>query len=160
MTERDHERFRRQLEEQLRADAQLLYAAYCAKLRAYETLHRLHDGLGDLDPRLLLPADLPLSLPPATPAAAAPESPPAPAPRRKSRANELFEAVLALLDRLPDPFSRRDVCAALGYEPHRASLYSVLQSLEQGGWIIAAKRGDGPGGNRYRRLAGGSHETS
>ena len=63
MTSRDHERFRRQLEEQLRADAQLLYAAYCAKLRAYETLHRLQGELGDLDPRLLLPADLPLSLP-------------------------------------------------------------------------------------------------
>ena len=116
MTSRDHERFRRQLEEQLRADAQLLYAAYCAKLRAYEALHRLQGGLGDLDPRLLLPADLPLSLPPATPdgsaPAAAPVSPPAPAPQRRSRANGLFEAVLAALDRLPALFSRKDVWAA------------------------------------------------
>jgi hypothetical protein len=80
MTTRDHERYRRQLEKQLRANAEMLYAAYCAKLRAYETLHQLHGDLGHLDPHLLLPACFPLSLPPAALPAAAPAPVPVPAP--------------------------------------------------------------------------------
>jgi hypothetical protein len=150
MTSRDHERFRRQLEEQLRADAQLLYAAYCAKLNAYETLHQLQGGLGDLDPRLLLPADLPLRLPPGPPAPAA--SAPAPAPRRRRKVNELYNAVHAALDQLPEVFDRGDICALLGYEPHRASLYGVLRSLVEGGWIAREEQGVGPVSNRYRKL--------
>jgi hypothetical protein len=151
MTVKDHERFRRQLEKQLRADAALLYAAYCAKLRAYETLHRLPGELGDLDPSLLLPTDLPLSLPAPAPAAAVP----APAPARPPRkgANELYDAVQAVLAQLPEVFGRRDVCAALGYEPHRASLYKVFRHLARGGWIAFAERGGGQLSNLYRNLS-------
>jgi hypothetical protein len=150
MSFRDHERFRRQLEKQLRADAELLYAAYCARLRAYETLHHLHGQLGDLDPTLLLPAAPPLSLPPAADPAPAPAPEPA-RPRRKA-ANELYDAVHAALGQLPELFDRRDVCAALGYEPHRASLYKVLQALTREGWIAVEEWGTGKLSNYYRKL--------
>jgi hypothetical protein len=123
MTVRDHERFRRELEQQLRADVELIYAAYCAKLRAYEMMHQLP---GEVDPGLLPPLALTLSLPPAAPealpAAPAPAPPvPAPAPRPKSPPNELYNAVLAILDQLPETFELSHVHAALGFAPRRAT---------------------------------------
>jgi len=157
MTARDHERYRRQLEKQLRTDAELLYAAYCAKLRAYETLHQLHGDLGDFDPRLLLPADLPVSLPPT--ALPAPVPAPPPPPPRKA-ANELYDAVHAALDQLPEVFDRRDVCAVLGYEPRRASLYKVLKCLAHDGWTTIEEWGEGKLGNRYRKVPGAVAQES
>jgi hypothetical protein len=151
MTPRDHERYRRQLEKQLRADAELLYAAYCAKLRAYETLHQLHGDPGDLDPRLLLPAGFPLSLPPATLPAASPVPVPDPTPPPRKRAHELYNALVAALGQLPEVFDRRDACAVLGHEPHRASLHKVLQYLVKDGFIVVEGWG-AKLGNRYRKL--------
>jgi hypothetical protein len=171
MTSRDHERFRRQLEKQLRADVELLYGAYCAKLRAYETMHRLHGDLdlGGLDPHLLLLPDLPPSLPAApppdpapapSPAPAAPAPAPAPAPRRRSADHELYDAVQALLDQLPEFFTRREVCAALGYEPRRASLHQVLRSLTFDGWLQQEERGEGRLANVYRKVGAAVPEAS
>jgi hypothetical protein len=148
MTSRDHERFRRQLEKQLRADVELIYGAYCAKLRAYEVMHQLH---GDLDPDLLLPAELTLSLPPAPlPATPPPASAPAPPPRKAP--HELYLAVLSALEQLPELFDRSQVNAALGYEPRRPSLYRVLRDLEREGWLAVEERGEGKISNLYRKL--------
>src|ERR1700742_298151 len=132
MTPRAHERFRRQLEKELRADVELIYASYCAKLRAYERLHELH---GDLDPVFLPPAEPTLSLPPAAPPAAPPEAP-APKPPAKLGPNELYNAVLDALGKLPEVFDRSLVHAALGFTPHRASLHRVLRQLELAGWLV------------------------
>jgi hypothetical protein len=40
MAAADFERYRQSLEDQLRADVEMLYQAYLAKLRAYETVSR------------------------------------------------------------------------------------------------------------------------
>src|SRR5689334_12237545 len=144
MPPRDPDRFRRQLEKQFRADVVMLYGVYCAKLRAYETMRRLHGEVGeddDLDFHFLLPEGLPLSLPAApaaapVPAPAAPSPVPAPVPRRKSGAHQLFESILAILDQLPERFEPRDVVAALGHQPSRSSLHSMLKALVQDGWVV------------------------
>jgi hypothetical protein len=148
MTSRDHERFRRQLEKQLRADVELIYGAYCAKLRAYEVMHRLH---GELDTDLLLPAELTLRLPPAA-LPATPKPAPAPAPPPRNAPHELYLAVLETLEKLPELFDRSQVNAALGYEPRRPSLYRVLRDLESAGWLAVEERGEGRLSNLYRKL--------
>jgi hypothetical protein len=154
MTTRDHERFRRQLEKQLRADVELIYAAYCAKLRAYEMMHPLHGDLDDLEIGALPPAGLPLSLPPVPVPALPPPAPSAPSPRPpKQGPNELYNAVLQVLGQLPEIFNRSHVHAALGYEPRRASLYRVLRDLKAYGWLAVEEYGEGRLSNCYRRLA-------
>ena len=171
MSPRDFERIRRQLEKQFRADVELLYSGYCAKLRAYEAMYRLPGGLGGLgdlgglDPRLLLSADLPLSLPALPDAAPAPVIPapppdPAPAPRRRRAGYELYDAILAILDQLPDPFTRRDVCAALGDEPSRSSLHQALRTLQLNGWLEKEERGTGRFSNLYRKTPNPPPEAS
>ena len=167
MPPRDPERFRRQLEKQFRADVEMLYGAYCAKLRAYETMRRLQGDFGeevDLDLRFLLPEGLPLSLPaapspppaPAPPVPAAPPPAPAPAPapelRRKSGAHELFKAMVAVLGQLPERFEPRDMIAALGYEPRRSSLHRMLKAMVHDGWLELEERGGGKLANLYRKL--------
>ncbi|HZF08320.1 MAG TPA: hypothetical protein VFE33_05975 [Thermoanaerobaculia bacterium] len=165
MPPRDFERVRRELEKQFRADVEVLYSAYCAKLRAYEMMYRLPGGLGglgDLDPRFPFLATPPLSLPalpseetvpaPATPAVPAPVPPePTPAPRRRSGGYELYDAMLAILDQLPETFTRGDVCAALGYEPSRSSLHRALSTLQRNGWLEKEERGTGRFSNLYRK---------
>jgi hypothetical protein len=142
MNPEDYERYRRQLEGQLRADVEILYAAYCAKLRAYEMMHQLP---AEVLSGLLPAAGLPLSLPPAA-------APPPPARPRRGP-NELYLAVLQSLEKLPEVFDRSDIQAALGDVPHRASLYRVLQDLEQAGWLKLEERGEGRLSNLYRKLA-------
>src|SRR5436305_1646758 len=100
MSSRDHERYRRQLEKQLREDVELLYAGYTAKLRAYEALHQLPGEVEAFGPRLLPAADLPLRLPaaelsPSPPPVAPPAPVPPPPPR--SRAYQLYPALAAAL---------------------------------------------------------------
>jgi hypothetical protein len=147
MTARDHERFRRQLEKELRADVELIYASYCAKLRAYERLHELH---GDLDSRSLAPADITLSLPPAA-LPAAPPAAPAPKPPPRRGPNELYNAVVEALGKLPEFFNRSHVHAVLGYTPRRASLYGVLRQMQTAGWIAKEEYGEGRLSNLYRQ---------
>ena len=157
----NHEHFRRQLEKQLRADVELIYTAYCAKLRAYEMMHQLH---GDLDSSLLPPVELTLSLPSAALPATAPPAPAPAAPR--SGPNELYNAVVDALEKLPELFDRTQVHAALGFTPRRASLYRVFRDLSRGGWLTIEERGEGRLSNLYRKVsppepqaASGSMET-
>jgi len=172
MPTRDYERFRRQLEKQFRADVELLYGGYCAKLRAYEMMHRLPGDLGgfeELGPRFLLTPDLPHSLPAlppsapepaAQPPAVPPDPAPAPAPRRRSAGYELYDAILAILDQLPEPFTQRDVCAALGYEPSRSSLHRALRTLQFNEWLEKEERGTGRFSNLYRKIPNVPPEAS
>ena len=170
--------FRQQLDEQFRAAVQLLYEGCCARLRAAEAAYLAQ---GRLDPASLPPFTfgapgiaLPdLALPPRAalpePAAAAlpsPQSPPqaAPPPARASRVkkekrrrwgpNELREDVLAALDRLGEEFDRTDLVRALGYEPRRATLHSLLTALaNKDGRLEFVKRGTGREPSRYRKLS-------
>lgn len=166
--------FRQQLDEQFRAAVQLLYEGCCARLRAAEAAYLAQ---GRLDPASLPPftfgaPGLPLPelpLPPRAalpePAAAAPPSPPAPAPaprvekrvekkRRRWGPNELREDVLAALDRLGEEFDRTELVRALGYEPRRATLHSLLTALaNKAGLLEIVKRGTGREPSRYRKLS-------
>ena len=65
-----------------------------------------------------------------------------PRPGRR-KAGELFEAVRTALAQVPETFNRNDICAALGYNPDRSSLYRVLQDLEAEGTLVMKSRGDG-----------------
>ena len=146
----DYERYRRQLDAQLRADVELIYEAYRAKLRAYETVARARGE----EFASLPAAELPFALPPAPapeplpPPAAMPL--PATAPRR--RANEVEGAVLAVWDRLPAVFDRDDLVRLLGFEPRRSTLHRILLRFVR---EKALDVEEGPGGRylkRYRKL--------
>ncbi len=159
MDPKDHERYRRQLELQLRTDMELLYAAYQTKLRAYEIVHQFPGDLAiGLRP---LPELLQLSAPalPAAPTGPA-AAPPAPAPPSRSPANELRQSILAALPRLPEVFDRKDVIAALEREPPRATLHRVLQELAEDGRLAVESYGEGTQATLYRKLAVDVPETS
>jgi hypothetical protein len=99
MSTADYERYRRRLEEQLRADVQLLYQAYLSKLRAYETVSRTR---GELDLEPLPASELTLSLPPMPgpaprPAATASPAPPTPLPPRRAKALEVDDAASVIV---------------------------------------------------------------
>lgn len=55
---------------------------------------------------------------------------------------------------LPERFSRRDVCAALGYEPDRGALYKSLQKLAAQGDFEIEVIGKGQKGTVYRKTGG------
>ena len=146
----DYEIYRQRLEEQLRADVELLYEAYRAKLRAYETVLRTRGEIG-AGP---WPPELTLSLPPAPGLETAPPPPSTLPPKRpRSRAYSLIEAVEGVLDTLDEVFDRNDLIRALGFEPNRATLHRILTDLADAGFIALEKPGGGKQPNRYRRIA-------
>lgn len=157
----DYEIYRQRLEEQLRADVELLYEAYRAKLRAYETVLRTR---GEIGAGPWPPPELTLSLPPA-PGPEAPPPPAAPSPKHpRSRAYSVIEAVEGVLDTLDEVFDRNDLIRALGFEPNRATLHRVLRELTAAGVIAVECFGGGKQPNLYRRIAsvsppGKEHET-
>jgi hypothetical protein len=169
----DYERYRRRLDQQLRADVELLFEAYRTKLRAYETVARARGeiGEGDSPPPLALLEDLEYAarsgaavaaLDGQAPAAAvasdgrapaaATASAPAPPARKRSHAYEVHDAVAAALPQLGEVFDRVELCRALGFEPSRATLYRVLEELRREGVIALVEMGAGTIPNRYRRL--------
>ncbi len=181
MEPNDLDLLRQQMDEQFRTAVQLLYEGHCARLRAAEAAYLAQ---GRLDPASLPPFTfgapglaLPeLARPPRAalpePAATAPPSPPspqsppqaappqAPAPRvkkekrRRLGPNELRDDVLAALARLGEEFNRTDLVRALGYEPRRATLHSLLRDLaNKGGLLEIVKRGTGREPSRYRKLS-------
>ncbi len=165
----DYERFRQQADGQLLADLQMVYDAYLAKVRAYETLAltggALPTGLrpplalgafAGAEPARLLSAAEPPALPPAPAAPALPPAPPTPAPaagrRKRSAVFELRAAVLAALDQLDDTFDRDDLLQVLPCEPRRSSLHGVLQDLVYHDEVLEiAKSGRGAVLSLYRK---------
>lgn len=154
----DYERFRQRLEEQLRADMELLYEGYRAKLRAYETVARLN---GELDVEPWPPIELARSLPAAGPArlssgspqptAPAPRAAPPPTPPRR-KAYELFDAITGAFAALPEVFDKRDLGRVLGYMPRRSALHGSLQHFIDDGVIVIEEYGIGTQPTRYRKL--------
>ena len=149
----DYEVYRQRLEEQLRADMELLYEAYRAKLRAYETVVRTRAEIG-AGP---WPSpDLSLSLPPAP---GPQETPPPPAaqavPRKRPRkkAFSVIEAVEGVLGQMDEVFDRNDLIRALGFEPNRATLHRVLEELMAAGLLTIEELGSGKRPTSYRKIA-------
>jgi len=132
MTDPEYEQLKKHLEAQLRIGRELVERAYEAQMRALETVRALQDGAGSV----ALPA---------------PASPPSPEQPRRRTAPEVWDDVCEIFPSLPERFTRRDVCEALGYEPDRGALYKTLQGLAaQGDFAIEAK-GKGQKGTVYRK---------
>jgi len=161
----DYDRFRQRLEQQLRADVELIFEAYQTKLRAFETVARARGELeeGASQPPLARPARL-LELGPAPSAPevaqpaegqaappAPPDAAPAPAKRPRSYAYEVYDAVEKALAQVGDVFDRHDLCRVLGYVPSRATLHRVLAELEDAGAIAVQEIGIGSRAARYRK---------
>ena len=155
----DYERFRQRLEEQLRAEMELLYEGYRAKLRAYEMVARLRGEL-DVEPwppvelaRSLLPAAGAARLSPGSPEpmAPAPQAAPPPAQQRR-KAYELLDAITGAFAALPEVFDKRDIGRVLGFMPRRSTLHGSLQFLIDDRVIAVEAYGSGNQPTRYRKL--------
>ena len=142
MTREQYEEQKRRLAEQHRSLVEMVDSAYQSQLRALDMVWRMMSGEGATDLR-------PAPAPPAAPPRAVAPAPPA---RRRRRAGELYQEVLAALAHLPDLFAFSDVCHALGYNPDRGSLYRTLQELKDLGYIALHSRGTGQQPTRYRNL--------
>ncbi|HKH44411.1 MAG TPA: hypothetical protein VKM72_07095 [Thermoanaerobaculia bacterium] len=128
MTREQYEQRKRRLEEQLRAGIQLLESAHQAQVRALDLVWMLQAE--ELAAGLVGETAAFVSPEPTSPPAPAKQEPlPAPSPPRRRGPGDLAEDVRAALSRLPHRFTRGDMCAALGYEPDRGSLYRILQDL-------------------------------
>ncbi len=77
------------------------------------------------------------------------------APRRG--AGELEGDVRDALPRLPETFTRREVCEALGYEPDRGSLFRILQGLVWEKSLRIESTGTGQIPTTYRKT--GAHDA-
>jgi len=148
----EYERYRQQLDAQLRADVELVYEAYRAKLRAYETVARARGE--DFVP--LPEAELPPGMRPApAPAPPVPMTAPAPAPGRKpkSRDYQVEDSVLAAIETLPERFDKFDLVKALDFEPGRSTLHRVLRALVQQGGLQVEMAAAGRYPTVYRKAA-------
>lgn len=149
MTREEYEQRKRRLEEQFRAGIELLEVGYREQMRALELVWRARSGEGTA---LASPA----APEPAPPPVVRDESPPGPAPaapqRRRRGAGELREEVLEALDSLPEVFDRNQVCAVLGYQPDRSSLFRILRQLTFEDVLALEKFGGGRVTTKYRKI--------
>lgn len=144
MTRDEYERSKQRLAEQRRAGVELVETAYQAQVRALDLIWMLQgEGAGGPPAALFSPT-------PAAPAPAQPEplSPDSPQPRS---APEVDDDVRAALSRLPERFTRRDVCEALGYPPERGALYRALRQLVQEALLEVETLGIGRRATIYRK---------
>jgi len=137
MTQEEFEKLRTRLEEQLRADVEMLYEAHRVKLRAFETIRRAQAELEGEE----VPA--PMSEAPA----------PAPPLKTRGKAGEVLAAVEEALERIPDEFDKNDLHRALGFAPSRPTLFRALDTLRQEGIIAVAEPGSGRTPSRFRKRA-------
>jgi hypothetical protein len=136
VTQNEYEHSKQRLEEQRRTGVELVERAYEAQMRALELVWMLQGGAG------------PAALPAGTVTAAPP--PPAAQPRPK-KGPEVEDDVYSQFWKLPEVFTRRDVCRVLGYEPDRAVLHRVLKKLLRDGFTSLESTGDGQRPAKYRR---------
>jgi hypothetical protein len=167
-----YEAARRELDDQLRADVELLYQAYLRKVRALDTVWGLDGGEGQpllppppalpaLPPGERAPAALPAAEEPAVrPASPAPPkpapSPPAPAaaPAKSREPYEVYDDLLQALaapGKLGERFDRSDLQRAIGYEARRTTFYRALDLLQRDGKIELAEKGGGRQPSRFKR---------
>ncbi len=135
MTRDEYERGKMRIEEQLRAGIELMESAYRAQIRALDLVWMVQAE-----------EDAEAPPPPPEPEPAAPQELPS-----RRRAPEVDADIRAAFPRLPATFARRDVCAALGYEPDRGALYRTLQDLTHSGDLRIEKPGGGQRATTYRK---------
>lgn len=144
MTHDEYEQRRRALEEQRRADVELIEAGYRAKLQALQAVWEAASGE------------------PAAPAVESVERPePVPSPgkapepvvrRERSGVWETYQAVTVALDLVGEEFDKNDLCRILEIQPTRTSLHQALWRLEGEGLIETVKQGRGRHPARYRKV--------
>jgi hypothetical protein len=141
MTRHEYEQRKQRLDEQLRAGIELLEAAHRAQVRALDLVWMLQaeEGGGGLA------LEVPVVAPP-------PGGPPAPAAPRRRSPGEMVDDLNQAFWRLPETFTRRDVCAVLGYEPDRGALYRILQDLVKDGFAAVQSLGEGKRATVYRKI--------
>jgi hypothetical protein len=132
MTDPEYEQLKKHLEEQRRIGMDLVERAYEAQMRALEMVRTLQGVAGPV----ALPAPVP---------SPAPERPP------HRTATEVTSDIIKIIGSLPQRFSRREVCEALGYEPDRGALYKALQTLVKGGWAVVETKGSGQTATVYHQ---------
>ncbi|HYU32854.1 MAG TPA: hypothetical protein VEW48_11885 [Thermoanaerobaculia bacterium] len=149
MTKTQYEQRKQRLEEQLRAGIQLLESAYLAQVRALDLVWMLQAEESGARVEMAF-SSLPA---PGAPAPASQEQPLArsqPQPHGQ-RTYEARDEIYASLDRLPDTFTRNDVCKVIGYEPDRGILFRILRELVHEGYIRTAERGAGQRATVYAK---------
>jgi hypothetical protein len=140
LQDNEYERLRRDIEERLAADLELIHAAHQARLEALDAL-RLASA-GEERSRPEPPASVPQTDVPATPVAAVP----------KLQRGDLFKDVLKIFPDLPESFDRSDVARLLGYEPNRPGLHRVWDNLRVDKKIAIEEFSKGPSPTRYRKV--------
>jgi len=148
MTREEYEQRKRRLEEQFRAGIELLEVGYREQLRALELVWNARSEVG----RVPAAPAVPEAAPPPAVRDEAPGPAPAAPPRRRRGAGELREEVLEALDSLPEVFDRNQVCAVLGYQPDRSSLFRILRGLTFEGILVLEKFGRGRVTTKYRKI--------
>jgi hypothetical protein len=134
MTQAEYEHSKQRLEEQRRAGVELVERAHEAQIRALELVWMLQGGAASAS-----------TAPP-------PPAPPAPPEQPQHRKGpEVEDDVYLQYWKLPEVFTRRDVCRALGYEPDRAVLHRVLKKLLRDGFTSLEFKGDGQSPAKYRK---------
>lgn len=123
-------------------------AAYQAQMRALDVVWTLQGGGRE---GTLQAAGVAAS----APAAQAPPPPPRARPRVRSF-DELDDEVRANFWRLPESFTRGDVCKLLDFEPDRGALYRSLEAMREEGFLRVEAKGSGRKATVYRKTSSDS----
>jgi hypothetical protein len=129
MTREEYEAGKARIEEHLRAGIELLQAVYRQQMEALE----LALAAGTREPGAAVPGR-------------AEET-----PVRRRRIGELYCEIRDAISNLPEVFHRGDVCARLGYQPDRGSLFRALREMVEEGVLAVQTPGDNRRPTLYRR---------
>lgn len=128
MTREEYEASKARIEEHLRAGVELLHAVYRQQMEALELVW----GAGTQTPSAVV--------------GRAEET-----PVRRRRVGELYCEIRDAISNLPEVFHRGDVCARLGYQPDRGSLFRALREMVEEGVLAVQTPGDNRRPTLYRR---------
>jgi hypothetical protein len=138
MNTEEYERRKRLLDEQLRADLELVRAGHEARLRALDALRDASGGetLATLETQTA-------------------ETQTGVAPAGSAAWHSSVHDILSIFPQLPEVFDKADVVRILGYVPHRATLNRAWDHLLREGKIVMAHHSQGRRPTVYRKLPQG-----
>jgi hypothetical protein len=142
LQDNEYERLRRDLEERLAADLELIHAAHQARLQALDAL-----GFASAEPQA--PTESPTSVPQTAPVEEPGELPVA---VQKPRRGDLLADILKIFPDLPEVFDKPEVVRLLGYEPNRPALHRVWDKLREDGKIVMERFSAGRRPTRFRKV--------
>ena len=150
MTRDEYERSKARLAEQRQGAIEMVEAGYQAQLKALELYWSLQSGKGEVPQVETVSSDAPTAV-------ASSGQEPTPPVERAFRRNApgVDLDVREAFPRLPETFTRREVCQALGYEPHRGALYASLQKLVLTGFARILEPGMGHRAVVYQKTGAG-----